>query len=45
MGVRNFKSREAYRKWAAYGHIHKVFENTPGYQVIRINGKPHIVKH
>lgn len=41
----HFKSKEEYRKWNAYGHIHKVFENTPGNQLIKIKGKKHKVKH
>lgn len=41
----NFKNKESYRKWVAYGHIHKVFENTPGNQKISIHGMPHKVKH
>jgi hypothetical protein len=45
MGTRNFKSKEAYRKWEAYGHIHKVFENTPSNQKVTIKGKAHKVVH
>ncbi len=43
--VRNFKSKQGYMKWLAYGHMHKVFEKTPGDQIIKIHGKPHKVKH
>lgn len=43
--VLNFRSKESYRKWLAYGHIHKVFEKTPGHTKVRIRGKPHKVKH
>jgi DNA repair exonuclease SbcCD nuclease subunit len=43
MSTRNFRNREAYRKWLAYGHIHKVFDMTPGHQKVRIRGKPHRV--
>jgi hypothetical protein len=45
MKARNFKSKAAYKRWLAYGHIHKVFERTPGNQRIKIKGKPHKVKH
>ena len=41
----NFSSREAYRKWLAWGHIHHVFENTPGHIDVFIRGKKHRVKH
>ncbi len=41
----HFKSKEAYRKWLAYGHIHKVFEETPGHVKVYIRGKKHKVKH
>lgn len=40
-----FKSKEGYRKWLAYGHIHGDFERTPGHQKVTIAGKPHKVKH
>lgn len=52
-----FKSREAYRKWRAYGHMRtkkgtlakkpsqSVFATTPGHTKIKIRGKPHKVKH
>jgi hypothetical protein len=45
MGARNFKSKEAYRKWLAYGHIHGQFAATPGSQKVKIRGKPHKVHH
>lgn len=45
MGTRNFKSKEAYQKYLAYGHIHHVFEETPGNQNVTIRGKRHRVKH
>ena len=45
MGTRNFKSKKAYEKYLAYGHIHKIFENTPGNQKIKIRGKKHKVTH
>lgn len=40
----NFKSKEAYRKWLAYGHMHiPDFGETP--VGIKIRGKKHKVKH
>jgi hypothetical protein len=41
----NFKSKEAYRKWLAYGHMHGVFKKAPGHVRVKIRGKPHRVKH
>jgi hypothetical protein len=41
----NFKSKAAYMRWLKWGHIHKVFERTPGSQRITIRGKKHTVKH
>jgi len=41
----NFRSKEAYRKWLAYGHIHGIFEEVPGHVDVYIRGKPHKVKH
>ena len=38
----NFRSKEAYRKWLAYGHIHGVFKRRRGVKVY-IRGKPHKV--
>ena len=43
--VMHFRSKEAYRKWLAYGHIHGHFERTPGHVKVYIRGKPHKVKH
>lgn len=43
--TRNFKSKEAYRKWSAYGHIHELFEGTPGNMDIKIKGRVHKVQH
>ena len=45
MATKNFKNKEAYKKWLAYGHMHKVFEETPGNQQITIHGHKHKVKH
>ncbi len=41
----NFKSKAAYQKWLAYGHMHGDFERTPGDQPVSIRGKKHKVKH
>lgn len=41
----NFKSKEAYKKWLAYGHATGVFERTPGHTPVKIRGKTHKVKH
>ena len=43
--VRNFKSKRAYMKWLAYGHMHvKGFGK--GHKVrVKIRGKAHRVKH
>ena len=38
--VMHFSSKEAYRKWCAYGHIHGIFEETPGHVKVYIRGKP-----
>lgn len=45
MGTRNFKSKESYRKWAAYGNIHGAFQDTPGNQKVTIRGRKHKVMH
>jgi hypothetical protein len=45
MGTKNFKSKDAYKKWLAYGHIHGQFAKTPGHQRIKIHGKRHKVHH
>jgi hypothetical protein len=42
--VMNFKSKEAYRKWLAYGHIHGLFKSK-GNVSVKIRGKSHRVKH
>jgi len=42
--VMNFKSKEVYRKWLAYGHIHGLFKSKRNVS-IKIRGKPHRVKH
>ena len=40
----NFKSKGAYKKWLAFGHMHvKDFGKTP--QKISIRGKAHKVDH
>ena len=40
----NFKSKEAYEKWLAYGHMHiKDFGKTP--VKVKIRGTSHRVKH
>lgn len=44
-GRRNFRSKEAYKKWLGYGHASGVFEETPGHQRIRIRGRAHRVDH
>ena len=41
----NFRSKEAYRKWLAYGHIHGLFRKAPGHVKVYIRGRPHKVKH
>ena len=43
--VMNFRSKEAYRKWLAYGHIHGVFKKARGHVRVKIRGRPHKVKH
>jgi len=43
--VMHFRSKEAYRKWLAYGHIHGEFKKAPGHVKVYIRGKPHAVKH
>lgn len=45
MKARNFRSKAAYEKWLAFGHIHNIFETTPGNQQVTIRGKKHKVKH
>ena len=41
----HFKSKAAYKRWLAYGHIHGVFEKAKGSQKVIIKGKTHKVKH
>lgn len=41
----NFKSKKAYEKWLAFGHIHKVFEKVKGNQIVSIRGVLRKVKH
>ena len=41
----NFKSTGNYHKWLAFGHMHQVFEQTPGNTSIKIRGKKHRVSH
>jgi hypothetical protein len=43
--TRNFSSLGAYKRWLAYGHIHKVFEKASGVQKVKIRGRKHKVKH
>ena len=41
----HFSSEVNYQKFLAFGHMHKVFENTPGNMNIEIKGKKHKVNH
>ena len=41
----NFRSKAAYHRWLAFGHIHEVFKKTPGHQKVKIRGKVHKVNH
>ncbi|MFZ3343320.1 MAG: hypothetical protein WA213_20755 [Terriglobales bacterium] len=43
MPVENFKSREAYRRWNAYRHVHGI--PAPHLKTACIRGKCHQVKH
>jgi len=43
MPTENFRSREAYRKWTAYRHIHGIA--APHLKKVCIKGKCHAVKH
>lgn len=45
VSTRNFKSKKAYKRWLAFGHLSGEFERTPGHQKIKIRGKVHRVKH
>lgn len=41
----NFKSKAAYKKWLAHGHIHGEFAATPGHQKVSIKGESRKVEH
>lgn len=43
--VMDFKSKEDYKRWLAYGHARGVFKKTPGHTKVKIRGKPYKVKH
>jgi len=43
MPTEHFKSKEAYRKWTAYRHIHGI--PAPNLKTAVIAGKAHKVKH
>jgi hypothetical protein len=43
MPTEHFKSKEAYRKWTAYRHIHGI--PAPNLKKVVIKGKAHKVKH
>jgi hypothetical protein len=43
MPTEHFKSKEAYRKWTAYRHIHDI--PAPNLKTAIVAGKPHKVKH
>lgn len=43
MPTDHFKSKEAYRKWNAYRHIHGI--EAPNLKIAVVAGKPHKVKH
>lgn len=43
MATEKFKSKEAYRKWTAYRHIHGI--PAPRLKTAVVAGKPHKVKH
>lgn len=45
MGTLHFKSKQGYKKWLAYGHIHGDFKRVVGSQKIVIAGHAHKVKH
>lgn len=45
MATKNFKSKEAYKKWLAYGHASGEFAKTPGHQKVKIKGKSKKVSH
>ena len=43
MPTEHFKSKEAYRKWTAYRHIHGI--PAPNLKTAVVAGKAHKVKH
>lgn len=43
MPTEHFKSKEAYRKWTAYRHIHGI--PAPNLKTAIVAGKAHKVKH
>jgi hypothetical protein len=43
MPTEHFKSKEAYRKWTAYRHIHGIA--APNLKTAIVAGKAHKVKH
>lgn len=43
MPQERFKSKEAYRKWSAYRHIHGI--PAPHLKDVVVGGKKHKVKH
>ena len=43
MPTEHFKSKEAYRKWTAYRHIHGI--PAPNLKTAVVAGKAHTVKH
>jgi hypothetical protein len=43
MPTEHFKTKEDYRKWNAYRHIHDI--PAPNLKVAIVAGKPHKVKH
>jgi hypothetical protein len=43
MPTEHFKSKEAYRKWTAYRHIHGI--DAPNLKTAVVAGKAHKVKH
>lgn len=43
MPTEHFKSKEAYRKWTAYRHIHGI--PAPNLKTAIVAGKPHRVRH
>jgi len=41
----HFKSKEAYRKWTAYGQMHGEFRKAAGHSTIFVRGKKINPKH